>query len=722
MSLTYITPYNCADKESYLYERAKLFLSESYISTNTKRIFVDFSSSIEISDELEMLAKHRGIKYIRLNRHGELYSSGVCRNVGAIQADSKYISFQDVDLLASDVFYENIEKRVVKYDFYNELELIPCLYLSEEFSKVYMNLNSSEKKRVIHNAYLENDESIINMYAPASSCKLLERKFYLMSGGVNKEFYGHGFEDFELHYRLCDMSNKFYRTHDSRSHNYMYDSLEYKGYRTFFSMFGRMLMDQGLYFVHLWHDNHIGTNYQKRNKANKVIFERLMKEYDDGRLRIAPLPNIHSKEKILVLSSKESINVSSIKQIFVEIGNCIFVDEKNIHSGHCLKDVFLKNKYNRVFFFNPYGNEHRFYLYRACREFNIPYYVFDRGALNDSWFIDPNGFNADSTSYSRCLWDMELTLDKSNEVEKYIYNVFLNDDTLEKNGSRKGSDFFRDKYGQDNKKILFVPFQRPRDSVIKYFSGNVDSVEDFKRNLRCIANKLSDGWVVVAKKHPLELNIELPENVIELPEDIHIYDCIQGCDSVLLINSGVGMLSAMNKTPVYHFGKAFYSHEGIVCEVYDVDDAVEKIINGYDVNFELVKRFVSHLINNVYSFAKTDYNYVKDSDGSLRSVANFSRFYKLNIIDRLNVDFKWRDTPYPTSTRFYDYYRSYFKSVSKCNLDKVKGNDSLVEITNQGKKRDKVVPIEEQKKYGIKHKIKKLIKDPVGVARRKFAQ
>jgi hypothetical protein len=35
---------------------------------------------------------------------------------------------------------------------------------------------------------------------------------------------------------------------------------------------------------------------------------------------------------------------------------------------------------------------------------NIPFIVFDRGALPDSWFLDHNGFNYDSKSYSPEAW------------------------------------------------------------------------------------------------------------------------------------------------------------------------------------------------------------------------------------------------------------------------------------------------------------------------------
>ncbi len=726
MSITYITPFNCDSRDSYLYERAKFFLSESYTSEKTKRIFIDFASKQDISEELEIIANANGITYLKLERHGELYSSGICRNVGAIEADTKFISFQDVDLFASDELYRKIEHRIDNYEYINELEIIPCLYLTEEYSIEYLDSDEVARSDKIQKAFIENDKKVIHMYAPTSSCKVVERKFYLLSGGMNREFYGHGFEDFELHYRMCDMSKKFYRTHSPSSHDYQYDALEYKGYRPFFSMFGRPLMSEGLYFVHLWHDNHVGTNYQKRNKANRKIFERLMKEHDEGKLRLPSLPNIHTDEKILVLASKRSINANSLRQVFATIGNCTYRDELTIHSTDELKEIIESNDFNRVFFFNPYGNEHRLNLYRYCKETCIPFYIFDRGALNDSWFIDPNGFNGDSSSYDRVHWDNKLSSEQISETREYIHQTFLVDDTLEKNGERIGVEHFKEKYSPDDKKILFVPFQRPNDSVIKHFSGNVDNVEDFTYKLRIIADKLSSDWVVVAKKHPLESKISLPDNVVELPASTHVYDCIQSSDAVLLINSGVGLLSAMANKPVYHFGKTYYAHEDIACEIFDENDAVEKIKNGFKPNIDSVTKFIFHLVNNVYSFAKTDYRIENSAGGSSRNVAVLSKFSKINILSGSSYDSLWREEPYSTQTRFYDYYRGYFHKENQRLTNKTTSAPSpkpsaKPTVYKKNAATANIIP-KQNKKYGAKHKMKKLMNDPIGVFKRKVTK
>lgn len=735
MLITFITPFNCDNKESYLYERAKYFLYNSYLSEKTKRVFVDFSSLPSISDELEEIASQRGIKYVRLEKYGEQFSAGICRNLGVLAAETKYVGFQDVDLYGTDDVYEKIERRVEKYKFFNELELVPCLYLTQDYSQEYLELDSNDRLDVTKKAYLENDKSKIHMYAPASSCLLMERTFYLMSGGMRKDFYGHGFEDFELHYRLCGMSNKFYRTHNPRSHDYKYDSVEYKGYRTLFSMYGRPLMNDEIFFVHLWHDNHKGTKYQKRNAVNRGIFERSMLEFDEKKFREPILADSRLKNKILVLASQKSLNASSLRHLFSEIGQCVFVDEKNFKSFSSIKSYIQKHNIDRVFFFNPYGNDHRLNLYRECRKSKVPFYVYDRGGLNDSWFIDPNGFNADSDTYHEKHWNHPLTLEQDENVRVYINDVFLKEETLEKNGERIGGEYFRYKYGINNKKILFVPYQRPGDSVIRHFSGNVKGVEDFSAKLQIIAEKLSQDWVVVAKKHPLETEVNMPDNVVYLRDDKHIFDCIQGCDAVLLVNSGVGLLSVMAGKPVYHFGQSYYTHPEITQEVTSADDAVKKISKGYSVNLEKVKRFVHYLISDVYSFAKTEYQEVKEGN-AYRNVAIFSKFEKVNIINEMSLDFAWRHEPFPSNTPYYDYYRSYFvkspeskkKAVTPPKLKPsanslptalqptqvpqskvVEGNNKIVDTRKT-----------KQKKYGMKHKLGKLVKDPIGVLRRKL--
>lgn len=90
-----------------------------------------------------------------------------------------------------------------------------------------------------------------------------------------------------------------------------------------------------------------------------------------------------------------------------------------------------------------------------------------------TWFFDPHGFNYSSHSYNPNNWDLQITKDERESVQEYIINVLSSNDTLEKNGTRIGAHNFKTKYNILNKKILFVPLQRPNDSVIRHFSDEI---------------------------------------------------------------------------------------------------------------------------------------------------------------------------------------------------------------------------------------------------------
>ncbi|HHR5188671.1 TPA: hypothetical protein ACS5OT_005137, partial [Escherichia coli] len=104
---------------------------------------------------------------------------------------------------------------------------------------------------------------------------LTRRRYFMECGGNNNEFHGHGYEDFEALNRLANRANKFVRSRDYYNHDFKYDSPHFCGYRPFFSLFGRQLMNERVFFVHFWHPHNIAPSYAKRNKDNKIIFERL---------------------------------------------------------------------------------------------------------------------------------------------------------------------------------------------------------------------------------------------------------------------------------------------------------------------------------------------------------------------------------------------------------------------------------------------------------------
>jgi len=285
---------------------------------------------------------------------------------------------------------------------------------------------------------------------------------------------------------------------------------------------------------------------------------------------------------------------------------------------------FLKiNKIEMILIQNPYQNEKRLSIYNYLLENKYKVIVSDRGALPNSWFFDSLGFNAQSDSYNCKYWDHPLSQKKEKRVINYMQNEINNEISLEKQGARLGKTILREKLNiPQNKKILFVPLQRPSDTVIKYFSKHVKSINHFLKQIIDVQEKLQDDWVVIVKKHPLETEKFYTNSLFYVEDDTHFKDLIELCDAVTLINSGVGLISMIYKKPVYYFGDIFYSHPLINQEVKTSDELTIFLKRGsFNVNTQKVKRLISYLIEDFYSFGKfTTTEKIMDDN---------SKFYKL---------------------------------------------------------------------------------------------
>lgn len=685
--LTIVTPVLCVSKNDYLYTRILWFIENSFTSQDVKRIIVDYASPEHISTEFKKLCQKNGIVFIELKKYGHLFSAGECRNIGVSLARTPYITFQDVDLYAPESIYQRILNKLKQSTFYNDLCTVPCLYLSESFSEQFSQGKSEEEYdslfKTAYNFYLESDKNI-QMYAPVTSMVLVRREYFMEVGGNNLEFQGHGYEDFESLHRLASLSNRFVKPIDYYNHEHKYHSISYEGYRTYFSLFGRTLMDEGLFFVHLWHPKNISNAYTSRNHINKALFERRMRSFDKEGWLPEVLNDIDLNEKepkTLILAPKYGKTVASIRNSIPYLGSVLYSHDKDFNSVESFERYLQENKVGRVLFFNSYGNEFRHSLYKYCENNQIKTINFDRGALPDSWFFDPKGFNYASDSYNSNNWDKPLTKNLSEVIEKYINDILVSDNELEKNGLRVGGYAFRRRYNFTKEKILFVPLQRPNDSVIRYFSDNVESIDSFIKSVVLLADKLSEnGWIVCLKQHPLEPNLSKSfsqKNIRVLKESDNFKDILSVSDAVLTINSGVGLYSLMFGKPTFTVGNAFYAHEGLSVKIKDVDELTDKLfeLNKYSPDTEKVRKFIYYLSNEFYSFGKTIYaTEINKHTNSSTRVARYIDFTLLRVPDFMGEMVEHtltrRIEPASIDTPYYNYYRSWFGLRNKLNKDK----------------------------------------------------
>lgn len=331
----------------------------------------------------------------------------------------------------------------------------------------------------------------------------------------------------------------------------------------------------------------------------------------------------------LFLWKKEFTVLKDINSYFRKV---FYLSEYEVNIENLLEFLIL-NEISIVVIQNPFFNEKRLAIYRYLRLKEIKVLASDRGALPDSWFFDLNGFNSESSSYDTKYWDKPLSKENEELVSLYIRKECENDKALEKQGQRIGKKKLIEKLNlPPEKKFLFVPLQRPSDTVIKYFSKNIKGIEEFLKIIIEVQKKLKDEWMILVKKHPLENEKLFEDTLFYVDDNIHFKDLLELSNAVALINSGVGLISMLFSKPVYHFGDAFYSNLHINREVKTCDELVFSLKEeNFKVDIEKVKRFIFYLINNFYSFG----NFITEEkvmeDKSKRTITNKIDFYKINI-------------------------------------------------------------------------------------------
>lgn len=628
---------------------------------------VDSGSKESVSVHVEELCKKYKVEYIFIDSHNELFSAGKARDIGAIYAKTDYITFQDIDCLPYAGFYEQLIGEIKNEDLYekqNDFLVLPCLYLTEEGSAEYVNTPLNERKQVFINYYLRNRTDKVKSYTLSASSILIHRMQYLSLGGHNKSFRGHGFEDFELLHRAATYSNRFIRPKRYYEDLKKWSLPSYEGFRSMFRLYGDIMFLKGIFICHIWHDtNNLEKKYKEANYGNSELLIESMRAFDFNKDRPIPLPDIR-KAKTLALGKPNSAFFKSIQHALPHFGIIEYKSEHEFDHANDFIEYFKKNDYSRALLPNPYGNEKRLLLYRALKERGLEFIVMDRGALPDSIFFDNKGFNADSSSYDPKIWDVELSSEEIELVDSYMTQLRTSDDALEEQGKRVGADSLAERlYISPNKKVLFIPFQRPSDTVIKYFSGSVPNMDKFIEFIEKVTEGLSDEWVVIAKKHPLEKSQRCPNNIILVDESTHIKDLIELSDAVLLINSGVGVLSMIFEKPVLYVGEVFYSHPQLNRHVSTPKEAVDLLESLFEVNLETVRRFIHYLVNNFYSFGKTEHEIITKEDGSLFNITRDILFYRLKIPGDNIRRFYLRKRPdIQFSSPLFDRYRFYLNN------------------------------------------------------------
>lgn len=346
---------------------------------------------------------------------------------------------------------------------------------------------------------------------------------------------------------------------------------------------------------------------------------------------------------VLALGDRFSSAYRSIEDVVRGIGKITYRDEKTFKDVADGIDFVRNSSFDVVLMPNPYGNERRRGIYDNLRQLDFPVIVFDRGGLPNSWFFDV-GFNADSASYHPLNWDHPLSEEQRISVERYVASVKDELLPLEAQGDRIGGERLRKELRVGDRRLLFVPLQRPSDTTTRFFCAPLKSLTEFNELVSAVAarthSRMKD-WIVVAKKHPLET--ERPNLPVVFADTAHINDLIEAADAVLLLNSGTGLLSLCWEKPVLIVGTAYYSHPLLNRQVRTADDVEYSLERLPIVDTDIRDRLIHHLISKVYSFGTFQTELVRQDDGTFRNITRRIDFEKLRLPDCL------KKKPYCTS-------------------------------------------------------------------------
>lgn len=578
-------------------------------------LIVDYGTAEERAGELRDLAGATGTELVRVETGDQAFSVGHARDIGTQHARTPLVLYHDIDFLLSPRGYERVleEARLRgmpdnAYAFF----ALPGVYLTEAFTERYLALfakgDASFADALAHDGVMRRDKTVYENHTYAISAIVASRYHLLAIGGHDKSFVGHGAEDFELLYRLASYAPRGPKPLN-HYRNTMNNSIQrYEGFRAYFALYGIDVFQRGLQMAHLWHPRRQDASYMAPRFENQERVSEVMANYDAGKSWVPPMEDIHSPERTLVIVKEETApSVRALRHAYPAFGRWEIRREGEFATPEALIRLMDEGGFSRVFFLNPYGNPHRLSLYRGVKAAGRRLIVWDRGGLNDSWFFDPGGFLAESTSYAPERWDRPLAEDAREQVRQWL-EAHAQGETLEENGARIGADALRDRLKAGDRKVVFAALQRPLDTATVYFSGPSTDAAGFNRWLAHLAASLDpETHVVIAKKHPLEAETPDIPGIAFVDGATHIMDLLELAEAVVTINSGVGLIALGCGKPVICCGEAYYAHPGLARPVRSREELVEAVRAAAPPDEEKRLRFFRYLTEEFYSFGKGKY-------------------------------------------------------------------------------------------------------------------
>ena len=600
----------------------RLRLLAGYYQPTPRFLIIDFGSPQSHSEIIKSVCELQEFTYHRIDDTG-LFSLSIARNEGASRATTDLLYFTDIDFVSPPEHFGDLARYANEHDFSVIRDVVlnlPAYHLTEtrtsEFTEIDLKSRSRHLAQLGALAMERPKGEIADFIAPYSNNFLCTRDFFMMTGGYDSVFRGHGSEDFELMIRFAlytrnvELPTNITADCQSPARDRFFKPRPYLGFRRLGEAISFRAEIHGLKVFHLWHPRSINDPWHSFNDLKRNTFRASVAKYLEIPANLASVDYLSRSHKALcVCKDAEHYGYFlpfralgyELNIIPDDSDNQIENAKQRIESGEI--DLFL--------IFNPYMKSHaRFQaLYQLAKESGVQVVVVERGALPSSIYYapdvsynDPDYNNYDTNSPT----PNPQAIAAVNEIcEKIRSGSWTLENLSDYNETRRSYTHLTNSKGLK----IFIPLQLSDDMAVTKFVRPGQSYADFEAAIRQTAIDHPDITFVV-KAHPLNHNVfaGAGHNIRICKNEENVHAVIDICDFTICYNSGVGLLSLIHGKPTVSVGNAFYNVCNTGHRAENFSEAVSLITSGKCIppSEIVMKRFLGWLISQKYSFFIAD--------------------------------------------------------------------------------------------------------------------
>lgn len=627
----------------------RLRLLAGFYQPAPRILIIDFGSQQTYSDVVKCLCDLQGFGYHRVDDTG-LFSLSMARNEGASRATTDLLYFTDIDFISPPSHFRDLARYASEHDFSVVRDIVlnlPAYHLTETRTSEFAEITPQNRSR--HLAQLgalateRPKGEIADFIAPYSNNFLCTQDFFMISGGYDSAFRGHGSEDFELmirfalHTRSTELPADITADCQSPARDSFFKPRPYLGFRRLGEAISFRAETHGFKAFHLWHPTPINDPWRRLNDWKRNTFRSSVAKYLEIPVNLASVDHLPRLRKALCICKNPEHYGYFLP--FRALGyELILILDDSDEQIQIAKQRIQSREIDMFMIFNPYMKSHaRFQeLYQLAKDSGIQVVVVERGALPstiyyapDVSYNDPDFINYDSESPApdaRAIAAADQICAKIRGGSWTLENLSDYDETRRSYAHLSHSKGLK----------IFIPLQLSDDMAVTKFVRPGQSYADFEAAIRQTAIDHPDITFVV-KAHPLNHDIfsGSVQNIITCKNQENVHAVIDICDFTICYNSGVGLLSLIHGKPTVTIGNAFYNLRDTGHRAANFNEAVCLITSGNCLppSETVMKHFLGWLLTRKYSF------FIADDDIREFEHRN-SHGYKNIMVTHLNWDGK----------------------------------------------------------------------------------